>query len=157
MDYDDDDDDAPQYVVEESDQVLTKEQFDRLVKGQGIEGGDDVKSITEHQDVAEHNGRGEKESRKELVATRQKQNLTEAGGGGIKKRKQGKIIGDNDDERERDNEARTEGKKSHKTTSEHSQSTVNTPGPNTNDTKKGRKSKTKPKRIKLSFEEDEEE
>lgn len=146
-DNDDDDDDAPQYVVEESDEVLTKEQFEQLVGGQDSGGGEGVKSAAEHQTGQDDEGakEGETEGREKIVATRQKQNITRAGGG-LKKRKQGKVIGNDDGD----------GGKIEQKTSEHSQPTEKTESYMS--VKKGKPSsqKTKQKKIKLSLEEEEE-
>ena len=81
----DDEDDAPTYVLEESNQSLTKEEYDALVSGK------DPKK--EEENVAED------DSKEETADPESKQKDKIAGvGAGTKKRKAAKIIGEEQQE-----------------------------------------------------------
>lgn len=81
----DDEDDAPTYVMEDTKESLTKEEYDALVSGKDLK--DKEENVTEETS---------KEDSKESV-TKQKDKITEVGAAS-KKRKVGKVISDEQDD-----------------------------------------------------------
>ncbi|KAJ5178191.1 uncharacterized protein N7500_000890 [Penicillium coprophilum] len=113
---DDDDDDEPTYLDEESNKVISKEEYNALVGESGL------KEEGEAGNSSKDNSTGDQDKSKTELATSKQNNLTEVGG--QRKRKQAKVVGE-------DNAEASEAQP--KATS--------------------KKSK-KPKKIKLSFDED---
>ncbi|PGH03245.1 hypothetical protein AJ79_07440 [Helicocarpus griseus UAMH5409] len=95
----DDDDDAPTYVDEASNEVISKEEYEALVKG---DDDDKVAEDLKENEQGDNNGqantaaRDETEGRAKVASesakSKQKQQVAEIGG--AKKRKQGKVIGE---------------------------------------------------------------
>ncbi|KAJ5399925.1 hypothetical protein N7465_010414 [Penicillium sp. CMV-2018d] len=82
----DDDDDEPTYIDEESNEVISKEEYKALVgenspKGEG-EAGDSVKDTST----------GDQDKSQAELSTNKQNNLTEVGG--QRKRKQAKVVGE---------------------------------------------------------------
>ncbi|KAL1798278.1 hypothetical protein ACET3X_002315 [Alternaria dauci] len=120
MKKDDDEDDAPTYVMEETNQSLSKEEYDALVSGK------DGKE--EEETAADEVGK-----KKDGDSTSQsKDKIAEVGANG-KKRKAGKIIGEDQGESKEDEET----------------------GVKKPDAKPAKKPKKKTKAVKLTFGEDE--
>ncbi|KAL1863389.1 hypothetical protein Plec18167_000483 [Paecilomyces lecythidis] len=118
----DDDEDAPTYVDEETNEVISKEEYEFLVRGEkGDESQDEAKDETA-SGPAKDADQAESET-----GAQQKQNIAEIGG--PKKRKQGRVVGEEDTPES--TERRQESSSS-------------------------RKPKQKKKKIKLSFDEGEE-
>ncbi|EOA90402.1 hypothetical protein ACJQWK_08068 [Exserohilum turcicum] len=96
MNKDDDDDDAPAYVMEETNQSLTKEEYDALVSG---------KDSKENEADAESAAGGAQQNAASGAESRPKDKIAQVGAN-AKKRKAAKIIGDGQgdskDEAERD-------------------------------------------------------
>jgi hypothetical protein len=115
----DDEDDAPTYVMEETNQSLSKEEYDALVAGK-----DDNKDEPAADEAGENKDNDAKSRSKEKIAEV---------GANAKKRKAAKIIGDDQDESEKEGEA-----------------DVKKP-----DAKSAKKPKKKAKAVKLTFGEDE--
>ncbi|KAJ5782700.1 hypothetical protein N7457_004474 [Penicillium paradoxum] len=111
----DDGDDEPTYVDEESNEVISKEQYEALVSESALKQEDENGSSTKEKPTGDEN-----KSPEELAPTKQS-NLTEVGG--QRKRKQAKVVGED------------------KAEAEEAQPKV------------AKKSK-KPKKIKLSFDEE---
>ncbi|KAL2011408.1 hypothetical protein VTN00DRAFT_4126 [Thermoascus crustaceus] len=124
---DDDDDDAPTYVYEDSNEVISKEDFEALVRGDNQEKPEESAEHAEQKELKSPRDETAQED-KEAEGSKSKQNLAEIGG--AKKRKQGKVVGEENTPEEND-EARQGGSSS-------------------------RKPKQKKKKIKLSFDEGEE-
>ena len=82
MKKDDDEDDAPTYVMEETNQSLTKEEYEAFVSGKD-EGGAD--------------GTGQQDKESQASATKSKEKIVEVGAN-MKKRKVAKIISDDQEE-----------------------------------------------------------
>jgi hypothetical protein len=80
----DDDDDAPVYVDEESNEVITKEDYQALIGGTPSQNQD----ATSKDQAAE----GEDKTQPPKEPTAKQSNLTEVGG--QKKRKQAKVVGE---------------------------------------------------------------
>ncbi|GAD93210.1 conserved hypothetical protein [Paecilomyces variotii No. 5] len=118
----DEDDDAPTYVDEETNEVISKEEYESLVQGEKGDGSqDEAKDETASAPAKEKADQAESET-----GTQQKQNIAEIGG--PKKRKQGRVVGEED--------APDSGERQESSSS--------------------RKPKQKKKKIKLSFDEGEE-
>ena len=81
MKKDDDEDDAPTYVMEETNQSLTKEEYEAFVSGKDGKGEDDA------------DGTGQLEKESQTTATKPKEKIAEVGAN-TKKRKAAKIISD---------------------------------------------------------------
>ncbi|KAI4940133.1 uncharacterized protein J4E92_001421 [Alternaria infectoria] len=120
MKKDDDEDDAPTYVMEETNQSLSKEEYDALVSGK-----DDKEGGEPTADEAGKNKDGD--------ATSQSKDKIAEVGAVSKKRKVAKIIGDDQDESKKGEEA-----------------DVKKP-----EAKSAKKPKKKAKAVKLTFGEDE--
>ena len=88
-----DDEDEPIYVDEESNEVISKEQYETLVRGTREEKGEQSQN-KEAQLNVKPAGEGEGEGKAELPPSKQK-NITDVGGG-PKKRKQAKVVGEGD-------------------------------------------------------------
>ncbi|KAH9866973.1 hypothetical protein IAQ61_007563 [Plenodomus lingam] len=78
-----DEDDAPTYVLEDTNQSLTKEEYEALLSGKESKEDQDATAKTESPDSAE----GPAKSKDKIVQV----------GGSVKKRKAAKIIGDEQD------------------------------------------------------------
>lgn len=106
-----DDDDGPTYVLEESNEILSKEQYEALVRGDE-DGGDEGSVPTQTQpgkgDSAAESEQGSKTAgdKSEARTSASKQPVAEVGG--VKRRKQAKVVGDEGapkrDEDEKDKE-----------------------------------------------------
>ncbi|KAK2801525.1 hypothetical protein FQN50_007741 [Emmonsiellopsis sp. PD_5] len=96
---DTDDDDAPTYVDEESNEVISKEEYEALVKGDSEDqvaedagnNNEDGNNETNALDTTTGTGK-ESKTVTETPGPKAKQRVAEIGG--AKKRKQGKVIGD---------------------------------------------------------------
>ena len=121
---DDNEDDGPTYVDAESNEVISKEDYEAMVKGDGDEQSEQPENGVKDKDAdAEKAGdSGKKEG------TTSKQNLAEIGG--PRKRKQAKIVGDEFQEAESEKSGEVRLKET-----------------------KSQKPKQRKKKIKLSFEE----
>ncbi|RAK95247.1 DUF4604 domain-containing protein [Aspergillus ibericus CBS 121593] len=119
---DDNDDDGPTYVDEESNEIISKEEYEALVRGEDDKEDEDAKKDPEQSGTGED---GKPNAKTEADAPISKQNLAEIGG--PRKRKQGKVVGEEN------------------TTEEAEEAQQKEP-----DTRKPRP-KTKKKKIKLSF------
>lgn len=86
----DDDDNAPVYVDEESNEVISREEYKALVEGDAPK--QEENEVSSKGPVTAE-GEGKTQSRGESTATKQS-NLTEIGG--QKKRKQVKVVGEED-------------------------------------------------------------
>ncbi|KAK2780774.1 hypothetical protein FQN53_000994 [Emmonsiellopsis sp. PD_33] len=94
-----DDDDAPTYVDEESNEVISKEEYEALVKGDSEDkvaedagnNNEDGSNETKALDTTTSAGE-ESKAATETPGPKAKQQVAEIGG--AKKRKQGKVIGD---------------------------------------------------------------
>lgn len=89
-DKNDEDDDAPVYVDEESNEVISKAEYEALVGG-GIDQKDNEAPT---KDTPTENEQASAQSQTE-TSTGKQSNLTEVGG--PRKRKQAKIVGENED------------------------------------------------------------
>lgn len=127
----DEEDDAPTYVLEETNQDLSKEEYEAMLKGEEAA----AKDAAEKKAKVESNSALSTPQHASLPSASSKQKVTEVGGL-LKKRKAAKIVGQDDDE-DADNKTQT-GKE-----------------PGSKDAKKPAK-KTKTKAIKLSFGDEEE-
>lgn len=88
---DDEDDDAPVYVDEESNEVISKAEYEALVGG----GSDQKDGDASVKDKSTENGQDHAQSQTETTTAKQS-NLTEVGG--PRKRKQVKVVGDDEPE-----------------------------------------------------------
>jgi hypothetical protein len=122
----DEDYDAPTYVDEETNEIISKEEYETLVRGDKGEGSQEEREHPNDETTSTPAREGADKPNSETEATQQKQNIAEIGG--PKKRKQGRVVGEEDapDEAERRQESSS-----------------------------SRKPKQKKKKIKLSFDEDE--
>ncbi|KAJ5200330.1 hypothetical protein N7491_008868 [Penicillium cf. griseofulvum] len=111
----DDDDDEPTYLDEESNEVISKEQYKALVDESGPKGEDEAGNLKD-------NSTGDQDKSQSELFTSKQNNLTEVGG--QRKRKQAKVVGEDNAEAE-DVQPKVTSKKS-----------------------------KKPKKIKLSFDEE---
>ncbi len=89
-DKNDEDDDAPVYVDEESNEVISKAEYEALVGG----GTDQKDNEASTKDTPTENDQASAQSQTE-TSTAKQSNLTEVGG--PRKRKQAKILGENED------------------------------------------------------------
>ncbi|KAG5300748.1 hypothetical protein I7I48_00542 [Histoplasma ohiense] len=90
-----DDDDAPTYVDEESNEVISKEEYDALVRGDGdTKVAEDSGTIGNEDEETKSNYDGNGGAQGELQSPQAKQKQHFAGIGGAKKRKQAKVIGE---------------------------------------------------------------
>ncbi|PYI00664.1 hypothetical protein BO78DRAFT_401915 [Aspergillus sclerotiicarbonarius CBS 121057] len=119
---DDNDDDGPTYVDEESNEIISKEEYEALVRGGDNKEGEDSKKGPEDSGTGEE---GKPNTKTEAEAPVSKQNVAEIGG--PRKRKQGKVVGEENATEEAEETQQKE-----------------------SDTRKP-KPKTKKKKIKLSF------
>ncbi|KAL4965523.1 DUF4604 domain-containing protein [Aspergillus stella-maris] len=120
---DDNEDDGPTYVDAESNEVISKEDYEAMVKGDGDEQSEQPDNgVKDKYKDAEKAGDSSKEG------TASKQNLAEIGG--PRKRKQAKVVGDEIQEAESEKSEEVRLKEA-----------------------KQKKPKQKKKKIKLSFEE----
>lgn len=90
----DEDDDAPTYVDEETNEVISKEEYESLVRG---DKGEDTREEREHpndETTSALTKEGADKLNSETEVTQQKQNIAEIGG--PKKRKQGRVVGEED-------------------------------------------------------------
>lgn len=126
----DDDDDAPTYVEEGSNEVISKEEYDALVRGDDPKDPEADENGTGQTEAASNEAVLPKTAKGEDLKSRQ----NVAGIGGPKKRKQGKVVGD-----EAAGEEEEEGVDRQEQTS-----VANKP-----------KQKKKKKKVKLSFDEPE--
>ncbi|KUM62846.1 hypothetical protein ACN42_g4251 [Penicillium freii] len=81
-----DDDDEPTYIDEESNEVISKEEYKALV------GENSPKGEGEAGDSAKDNSTGNQDKSQEELSTSKQNNLTEVGG--QRKRKQAKVVGE---------------------------------------------------------------
>lgn len=82
----DDDDDEPTYLDEESNEVISKEEYKALVGESG------PKEEGEARDSAKDNSTGDQDKSQTELSTSKQNNLTEVGG--QRKRKQAKVVGE---------------------------------------------------------------
>lgn len=82
----DDDDDEPTYIDEESNEVISKEEYKVLAGGNGPKGEDEA------GDSAKDNSTGDQDKSQAVLSTSKQNNLTEVGG--QRKRKQAKVVGE---------------------------------------------------------------
>lgn len=82
----DDDDDEPTYIDEESNEVISKEEYKALV------GENSPKGEGETEDSAKDNSTGDQDKSQAELSTSKQNNLTEVGG--QRKRKQAKVVGE---------------------------------------------------------------
>ncbi|RHZ68042.1 hypothetical protein CDV55_103311 [Aspergillus turcosus] len=93
---DDVDDDEPTYVDEESNEVISKEEYEALLRGDEKQQESAEQRSGDQDDLAS----GQDTEKPDIEGTSSKQNL--AGIGGPKKRKQAKVIADDSVEAEND-------------------------------------------------------
>ncbi|KAF7588979.1 hypothetical protein BBP40_004946 [Aspergillus hancockii] len=118
-----DDDDEPTYVDEESNEVISKEEYEALVRDSNKEAEDTGKETPDQEQTISPSSEGKESTEKGAPVS--KQNMAEIGG--PKKRKQAKIIGEEEPPTEsKDTQLKDAG---------------------------ARKPKQKKKKIKLSFDE----
>ncbi|CAK42060.1 hypothetical protein CBS63078_9135 [Aspergillus niger] len=84
---DDNDDDAPTYVDEESNEIISKEEYEALVRGE-----DNKDTEDSHKDTKEPATGEEGKANTQAEAPVSKQNVAEIGG--PRKRKQAKVVGE---------------------------------------------------------------
>lgn len=120
---DDNEDDGPTYVDAESNEVITKEDYEAMVNGGGDQESEQPENGVKDKDAAAEDAGNSKKTE----GSTSKQNMAEIGG--PRKRKQAKVVGDEDEAQEPKSEPVR----------------LKDPGP--------RKPKQKKKKIKLSFEE----
>ncbi|QSS65442.1 hypothetical protein I7I51_06285 [Histoplasma capsulatum] len=91
-----DDDDAPTYVDEENNEVISKEEYDALMRGDGDNkvAKDSGTIGNEDEETKSANYDGNDDAQGELQSSQAKQKQHFAGIGGAKKRKQAKVIGE---------------------------------------------------------------
>lgn len=121
---DDNEDDGPTYVDAESNEVITKEDYKAMVNGGGDQESEQPENGVKDKDAASEEAGN---SKKKMEGSTSKQNIAEIGG--PRKRKQAKVVGNEDEVQEPKSEPVR----------------PKDPGP--------RKPKQKKKKIKLSFEE----
>ncbi|KAJ9193036.1 hypothetical protein DTO027B5_4619 [Paecilomyces variotii] len=118
----DDDEDAPTYVDGETNEVISKEEYESLVQGDKNDGSKDETK----EETASAPAEDEADTANPETKAQQKQNIAEIGG--PKKRKQGRVVGEED-------------------TAENAE--------RRQESSSSRKPKQKKKKIKLSFDEGE--
>ncbi|KXG47712.1 uncharacterized protein PGRI_015820 [Penicillium griseofulvum] len=87
----DDDDDEPTYLDEESNEVISKEEYKALVEESGPKGEDEASNLKD-------NSAGDQDKSQTEHSTSKQNNLTEVGG--QRKRKQAKVVGEDNAEAE---------------------------------------------------------
>lgn len=88
----DDDDDEPTYLDEESNEVISKEEYKALVGESGPKGEDEA------GESAKDKSTGDQDKSQTEVSTNKQNNLTEVGG--QRKRKKAKVVGEDNAEAE---------------------------------------------------------
>ncbi|OJD28480.1 hypothetical protein ACJ73_00111 [Blastomyces percursus] len=97
---DTDDDDAPTYVDETSNEIISKEEYDALMRGDSDNkiGKSSGNNGNENEKTRSTNDTGDGDEQGELQGPKAKQKQHFAGIGGAKKRKQAKVIGEDSTE-----------------------------------------------------------